>query len=656
MKKPSGDRRIRVAGRVARCAVAAALAWQCAGQAVAATASKPSAGRGRAIDLMAQGVAAEESGDLKSAVGFYRQSVEAAPSAAGYFKLGRALGATGDRAGARQFLEKALAESPGYEPARTELAAIGRGAKAKGAVSRDGAAADKPAAPGPMDFDAMQKYSETLRSLKRPDAGRPAGPDGVNGAAMADAGAAGGRKRLPSSASPVLSPLESSPAQRAGAGRGPKVTDPVGRPTPAGGGPTGAEPPLPAMLENLSGSAKVLEPGSSPAMDGAAPAPGATPAPRKADPVGGVPSLGAPPVPASEGPRGVRATPEIGSGQPETRSIPVERKAVIKPERPATAPGGGDPRLSPTGRPQAEGQGGGPDGTSGGGTTVAFARPREMVAAAVPTPAPVSEATREPTPDGRPSVADLNRAAFEPPPSVTPAPGASPTPAPFSTGYGNQGKVALGTAPFHKDRGDRYRTSGRLQDAVAEYETVLRLSPGDTATRTLLAEMYSRTGRETAGSDQFEKSAAMDPSDPRTFYKQGNAFRDAKRFEQAIGSYLQALSLDPDDKLTLNNLGVVYLETGAYAKAAARFKRVIDVDPVYPNALLNLGILYDDHLDDKIQALKYYERYLATNEKERRGDVMGWVEGIRKAGVSTAVTASEPAPVISSVSGPPAGR
>ncbi|MCX7718840.1 MAG: tetratricopeptide repeat protein [Candidatus Sumerlaeaceae bacterium] len=219
---------------------------------------------------------------------------------------------------------------------------------------------------------------------------------------------------------------------------------------------------------------------------------------------------------------------------------------------------------------------------------------------------------------GMPSAEAINAAAFS----------AEARAEPGSIVYGNHSKVALGTFAFHRDRGDSYRSANRWAEAATEYETALRLEPGDLDTRTLYAEALARAGRTAEGEAQFDKAAEIAPGDSRVPYRRANMLRETGRVDQAVGAYLEAIELDPNNKFAHNNLGVVYMQKGQYTKAAQHFERVLEIDPSYDKAMLNLGIIYDDHLGDKAKALKYYDQYLAA-KGERSAEVRRWADAIR---------------------------
>jgi tetratricopeptide (TPR) repeat protein len=217
-----------------------------------------------------------------------------------------------------------------------------------------------------------------------------------------------------------------------------------------------------------------------------------------------------------------------------------------------------------------------------------------------------------------PSRADINDAAF----------GAESQKEPGSIGYGQSSEIVLGTYAFHRQKGDDYRKANRFREAAVEYKTALEISPDNTEVRTLLAEMYGRIGQENKAETQFTKAKAQSPTDDRIYYKEGNAYFDDQNYDLAIGSFRKALDLNPQNKLALNNMGVAYMEKKDYATAADKFKQVLELDPAYDMAVLNLGIIYDEHIIDKDQALKYYNRYIEL-KGPRATEVQRWADAIR---------------------------
>jgi tetratricopeptide (TPR) repeat protein len=145
--------------------------------------------------------------------------------------------------------------------------------------------------------------------------------------------------------------------------------------------------------------------------------------------------------------------------------------------------------------------------------------PADMEAELLPSLSRTADAGKSKSAVDKPDTAAINDAAF----------GEESQKEPGSVGYGQTTKVALGTFAFHRERGDTYRKASRYAEAAVEYKTALELSPNDTETRTLLAEMYGRIGNEEKAETQFGKAKAQNPSDDRIYYKEGNAYFDEQK-------------------------------------------------------------------------------------------------------------------------------
>jgi tetratricopeptide (TPR) repeat protein len=77
------------------------------------------------------------------------------------------------------------------------------------------------------------------------------------------------------------------------------------------------------------------------------------------------------------------------------------------------------------------------------------------------------------------------------------------------------------------------------------------------------------------------------------------------------------------------NKAVDFIEDEKYQEAAGALKKTIEFAPQGPDAYYNLGVLYEDYLDDKWEARKYYRKYirLAPDAKDSL-QVEGWIKRI----------------------------
>lgn len=489
----------------------------------AAPSARPAPNRGRAIDLLAEGQAREAAGDRKGAIALYLESVQLAPSPAGYYHLGHAYAESGDRENARRYLSLALEMNPHFELARVELSTLSRGRKKTqrggGAeqASRAGgtgngaqqvvpvaqefpaaAALAEQAANAPIDVDAMQREFATLRSLRRPDGlGEPA-------------------PSYPTSASPAIDPLIPPAPAIAGAGAPPVVVPPVPHPTPAGVARNSLEPQVPAVIHNED-IPKIISYNAPPEGEAAA-----------SDAVGREVAV--------EAPRGVRATPEPGL-----------YPGPAAPGEPVLPPPSADPTES--GGFVADG-GGAPSLAAAGG--------------------------------GRPTVADINAVAFGPEAQAQKPSTVFNSPTKVDLGtfafHKHKGDTYRSAGRF-ADAANEYRTALRLNPADTEVRTLLAemlgragqtesaeaqlehaqtMAPDDPRVYYKQGNLYRDQQKYDLAIGSYLKALNLDPDDKYTLNNLGVVYMEKGDYAKAAARFKRVLDIDPKYANAILNLGILY--------------------------------------------------------------------------------------------------
>ncbi|MGI8908442.1 MAG: tetratricopeptide repeat protein [Candidatus Sumerlaeaceae bacterium] len=148
--------------------VAAAVALMLMSSGWSAPSTRPQEGRGKAIDLIAEGQTLEQSGDKEAAFQRYLQSVQTAASPAGYYNLGRLARIAGDRDAATRYLNQALQLNPSYEIAKLELVQVQKGSRGKSESAQTVGFGPAAESQGPMNVDKLRREYVTMQSLRRP--------------------------------------------------------------------------------------------------------------------------------------------------------------------------------------------------------------------------------------------------------------------------------------------------------------------------------------------------------------------------------------------------------------------------------------------------------------------------------------------------------
>jgi len=146
---------------------------------------------------------------------------------------------------------------------------------------------------------------------------------------------------------------------------------------------------------------------------------------------------------------------------------------------------------------------------------------------------------------------------------------------------------------LHKEKGKAFASQGKYDQAIYEYQKVLRLCR-DSNNLSIKAEMYTQIGQLLA--------------------KQGDHDRSLGYHQRAIGAYRRLNDL-PGSCKALRNLGVVYVELGEFEEAEGTYAEAIeaagDIEDkmIYADLVNNLGTIMNMRGNQQ-RALELYRESL----------------------------------------------
>ncbi|MBN3752028.1 tetratricopeptide repeat protein [Paraburkholderia sp. Tr-20389] len=133
-----------------------------------------------------------------------------------------------------------------------------------------------------------------------------------------------------------------------------------------------------------------------------------------------------------------------------------------------------------------------------------------------------------------------------------------------------------------------HHRAGRLAQAKALYEQILRTQPGQPDALHRLGLLACQTGQHEAGIALMERSLAARP-DAVCCNDLGIVLSERGQVAQAIERYRRAIALRPDYPEAHNNLGNALKDTGELEAAAASYRKAIGLRPDFPQAYVNLS-------------------------------------------------------------------
>lgn len=208
--------------------------------------------------------------------------------------------------------------------------------------------------------------------------------------------------------------------------------------------------------------------------------------------------------------------------------------------------------------------------------------------------------------------------------------------------YDMQGKVDAAIQEYQKSSmyndhyaahlrvGTDYARTGRLEEAIAEFDKVLKVDKENVQARYLMALVYSSQQKYDKAADNYEvilKTYSQEQPDNVEIYGYlGQLYYAKREFDKAIAQYEKVLAFQPNNVDVMYVLGSLYLEKQNRVKAKEKFSLCIDYKPDHDGCLNALGFMYAEDGVNLNEAKDYIERALAVDAKNAAYlDSLGWV-------------------------------
>ena len=134
-----------------------------------------------------------------------------------------------------------------------------------------------------------------------------------------------------------------------------------------------------------------------------------------------------------------------------------------------------------------------------------------------------------------------------------------------------------------------HQQAGRLAEASAIYQEILRESPHDADALHLLGMIAHQSGDNALAADHIGRAIAVAPDLAELHNNLGLVLVSLGRNDEAVASYQRAIALRPDYAHAHNNLGAALQGQGNLVDAIACFQTALAIKPDYATAHNNLG-------------------------------------------------------------------
>jgi tetratricopeptide (TPR) repeat protein len=143
-------------------------------------------------------------------------------------------------------------------------------------------------------------------------------------------------------------------------------------------------------------------------------------------------------------------------------------------------------------------------------------------------------------------------------------------------------------APAHNNLGLALLQTGRVPEAIEQFELALQVNPDNAYAHKNLGTALLQTGRVPEAIDQFELALKIEPNFVAAHNNLGATLVQTGRAPEAIEQFKQSLKIKPDSAIAHNNLGGALLQMGRVPEAIEQFKQALKIEPDFAAARYNL--------------------------------------------------------------------
>ncbi|MBX9678672.1 MAG: tetratricopeptide repeat protein [Gemmataceae bacterium] len=143
---------------------------------------------------------------------------------------------------------------------------------------------------------------------------------------------------------------------------------------------------------------------------------------------------------------------------------------------------------------------------------------------------------------------------------------------------------------FRHDFASQLQAVGKLEEALPEFEAVVRLKPecGEAFNNLGIAQV--RLGRREQAAASFAQAIRCKPDFPEAYNNSGNVLIEQGKLADAIAQFDKALQFHPHYPDAWHNRGIALLRLGKPDEAANSFAKAIEKRPAYAEAHCQRGI------------------------------------------------------------------
>lgn len=159
------------------------------------------------------------------------------------------------------------------------------------------------------------------------------------------------------------------------------------------------------------------------------------------------------------------------------------------------------------------------------------------------------------------------------------------------------------------DLGLAYTYTKDYDNAIATFEKLIEVAPGEYLSYSYLSSIYSELDMPEVAIRYRLKAIEINPKDYNAYYMLGQMYSRQHKYDEAIDAYETALKLNDQFSEAYCNIADTLNKVGEYNLAIMNAKKATELDPNDKYAFCTLGESYEK-LNDLDEAKKYFGKSL----------------------------------------------
>ncbi len=144
----------------------------------------------------------------------------------------------------------------------------------------------------------------------------------------------------------------------------------------------------------------------------------------------------------------------------------------------------------------------------------------------------------------------------------------------------------------HNNLGGVWWRSGRVDDAIREYQAALKITPESPVARNNLGSAFLKQGKVDEAIQEFRRVLSRDPQSITGRFNLAGALLRSGRVTEAVAEYEKAVAINPDFTQGHLALGHALMRAERLAEAIAQFKIALQLQPGYAHARNSLATAF----------------------------------------------------------------